>query len=64
MLTAANVLHDSNLEVVICEAHDDQGSPCGLYAWLRRTYQLGRENRRLTEDGVVVVEHLLPEPRD
>ncbi|KAM0722392.1 hypothetical protein Q7P37_001833 [Cladosporium fusiforme] len=64
MLTAANVLHSSNLEVLIREAHDEQGSPCDLYAWLKRNYQLGWERCRLTEDGAVSVERLLPKPRD
>lgn len=64
MLTAANLLHKSNLGALIREAHDEQGSPCELYAWIKRTYQLGWEKCRLTEDGVVSLEHLMPRPGD
>jgi hypothetical protein len=64
MLTAASVLHKSNLGVHIGEAHDEQGSPCGVYAWLKKNYLVGEEKCRLTNDGVVSVEHLLAKPRD
>jgi hypothetical protein len=64
ILTAASVLNKSNLGVHIGEAHDEQGSPCGVYVWLKKNYLVGEEKCRLTNDGVVRVEHLLAKPRE
>lgn len=63
ILTAANVMHGSDFDALIREAHDEQDSPCGLYGWLKETHHLGEEKCRITEEGVVSVEHLQPKSR-
>jgi hypothetical protein len=62
ILTAANVLHGSNLGDLIRRAHDQQGSRYGLYAWLKKVYPLGEERCIITEEGTVRVENLLHNP--
>jgi hypothetical protein len=35
-----------------------------VYVWLKKNYLVGEEKCRLTNDGVVRVEHLLAKPRE